>query len=151
MKSNAKAVIKKIEAKIKRAQAEMPKVLANEGVKHFNKNFTTQSDEGRKWPEVKRREAGTFEYKYPKRKYLARRTNPILIGKARRLKNAVNRSIKSTSQRRIVWGVYGKEGQYGYYHNYGVGQKNRQFMAITTKLKMVLKNKAYNVFKSALK
>jgi hypothetical protein len=151
MKSNAKAVIKRIEAKLKRAQAEMPKVLANEGVKHFNKNFTTQSDEGQKWPEVKRRESGTFSYKYPKKRYLARRTNPILVGKTRRLKNAVNRSIKSTSQRRIVWGVYGDVGNYGFFHNYGQGQKKRQFMAITTKLKMVLKNKAYNVFRSVLK
>lgn len=130
----------------------MPSVLANEGQKYFNNNFTKQAADGTdKWPEVQRREPGTFAYKYPKKKYLARRTNPILVGKTRRLKNAVNRSMKSVNSRRVVWGVYGKPGVYGSFHNAGIGQKERQFMANTYKFRKTMQIKAVQVYRKNLR
>jgi hypothetical protein len=151
MRSNAAAVFKRIADKIKRMQRDIPKILANEGQKHFNNNFKNQRFQNTKWANVKRRETGTFEYKYPKTKFLSRRTNPILVGKTRRLKNAVNRSIRSANMNRIIWGVYGKPGQYGSYHNYGIGQKQRSFMRIDKNLRKKLRDKYYAIVKQRLK
>lgn len=151
MRSNAKAVIANIKKRLDDAMRDAPKILANVGQQHFNKNFAAQSDEGERWPNVKRRESGTFEYKYPKKKYLARRTNPILVGKTRRLKNAVNRSIKSATRNRIVWGVYGAPGVYGYYHNYGIGQNKRTFMRMSKQLRVELTAKYRQVLRRAIK
>jgi len=148
MRSNAKEVFKRIAERLDKVRRQAPKILANEGQKQFNTNFRNQSYQNLAWANVKRREPGTFEYKYPKTKYLSRRTNPILIGKTRRLKNAVNRSIKSTNINRIVWGVYGSEGKYGYFHNYGIGQKMRRFMGNDQTLRRRLRMKYYQIFRT---
>ena len=151
MRSNAKYIFNKVFDKLKKARTETPKVLANEGSKTFNENFRKQSFEGNAWAQVKRRVPGTFEYMYPKTKYLSRRTNPILIGKTRRLKNAVNRSVKSANINRIIWGVYGSEGKYGRYHNYGIGQKRRAFMANSPGLRRRLIKKMLLIYRSNIK
>ena len=59
---------------------ELPKLLANQAQNFFVASFTKQGWDGQSWKEVKRRQPGTSEYKYPKTKGLKRRTNPILIG-----------------------------------------------------------------------
>lgn len=151
MRSNAKKVFQKLQAKFEKVKQEAPKVLANEGQKVFNENFAKKSYDNQKWPDVKRRQPGTFEYKYPKTKYLARRTNPILVGKTRRLKNAVNRSVNwgRTNINRIVWGVYSVD--YAIYHNEGRGQKKRKFMGINKTLTKRLKMKFEQLYRSNLK
>lgn len=140
--------MKRVAAKLEAVMKVAPKILANEGQKLFNENFRNQSFQGTKWPNVQRRISGTFEYKYPKTRYTARRTNPILIGKTRRLKNAVNRSVKSVSNTRIVWGVSGTEGKYGAFHNYGIGQKPRPFMRADKVLRARLMKKFQQIIKS---
>lgn len=151
MKTNAKAVFAKIRTRLESAISDIPKVIANEGQKYFNEQFRSQSFEGQKWPEVKRRQPGTFEYKYPKKKYLARRTNPILIGKTRRLKNAINRAIKRVTRTGVIWGVYGSEGKYGSFHNRGIGQKPRPFMRDSRKFRSRLKQKGLQVIRSGIR
>ena len=151
MRSNASEVIKRLTDKLNRVKREVPKILANEGQKLFNENFRSQTFEANKWENVKRREPGTFEYKYPKKLYLARRTNPILVGKTRRLKNAVNRAVKSANINRITWGVGGSEGKYGYFHNFGIGQKKRTFMAADFVLRRRLKAKYLQIVRNNIR
>jgi hypothetical protein len=151
MRTNAKAVFAKIRARLESAINDIPKVIANEGQKHFNEQFRSQSLEGQKWPEVKRRQPGTFEYKYPKKKYLARRSNPILVGKTRMLKNAVNRSVKRVTRTGVIWGVYGSEGKYGSLHNMGIGQKPRPFMRDTRKFRNRLRLKGLQVIRKGIR
>lgn len=140
MRSNAKSVIEKRLIKaLAKTMRDAPKVLGNEGQKHFQENFNTQSLEGQKWKEVKRRVAGTFAYKYPKKKYLARRTNPILVGRTRRLKNALNRTFKSGMNSRLVWRV---DLPYAKAQNNGNNKlPARTFMKLTPKLIKRLKLK----------
>ena len=139
MKSNAKAVFKRLKLKFDKAILDAPKALANEGVKQFVNNFETQSFEGNKWKEVQRREPGTFAYKYPKSKGLSRRTRPILIGKTRRLRNATKDSIKHASTRRIRWA---NSTDYGVYLN-----EERPFMKTGRKFSRALKMKYYSILK----
>lgn len=151
MKWNGKKVIGKLTKALEKTMKDAPKVLGNEGQKHFNENFKNQSFEGKRWKEVKRREPGTFEYKYPKKKYLARRTNPILIGRTRRLKNALNRSFKSGGSARMVWRV---DLPYAKAQNNGSRKKNipaRTYMAITQKFKSRLIKKFDQMVKFNLK
>ena len=140
MKSNVRTVIEKRLIKaLAKTMRDAPKVLGLEGQRHFQENFNSQSLEGRKWKEVKRREVGTFEYKYPKRKYLARRTNPILIGRTRRLKNALNRTFRSGLSNKLIWRV---DLPYAKAQNNGNKRLTaRTFMKLTPKLISRLKLK----------
>lgn len=134
-----------------RVKREAPAVLSNEGTRYFNKEFRDQQYDGVKWPEVKRRIPGTGAYKYPKTKYLARRTNPILVGKTRRLKNALNRAgaAGSYNVRRIIWRVIGVE--YAQAHNDGKGQKKRTFMAASKGFGKALKRKFEMLYRARLR
>ncbi len=128
--------------KLAKIQAEAPKILANEGQNYFSQNFAKQQWNGNKWADVKRRIPGTFEYKYPKRKFISRRTNPILVGRTRRLKNTLPRSAKEANKRRIKWALYGEVGNYGAIQNYGNGKiKARKFMGVSPEFQRRLKNK----------
>lgn len=73
---------------------ELPVILANQAQNYFVASFTKQGWDGVGWKEVKRRQEGTSEYKYPKLKGLSRRTSPILV-RTGRLRRAVSNSIKS--------------------------------------------------------
>ena len=91
-----------IKRKIAAMKEELPKVLANQAQTFFVKSWANQGWEGQPWKEVKRREEGTPEYKYPKRKDLGRRTRAILVGKGSgRLRRAVGNSIRSAAFDRI--------------------------------------------------
>lgn len=139
MRSNAKQVFKKLQAKFDRIRREAPKVLANEGVKAFKSNFETQSFDGRKWNEVQRRIPGTPEYKYPKKLDLKRRTRPILIGKTRELKRSVTGSIREANSRRIRWATYVK---YAERQN-----EKRTFMGADFRFKKRLRSKFEQMYK----
>lgn len=89
-KFNIGELIKNIE-EVKRT---LPVLLANQAQRHFVGSWQEQGYEGVKWKEVKRREPGTPEYKYPKFKGLSRRTNPILVSSGA-LRRDANNSIRS--------------------------------------------------------
>jgi hypothetical protein len=149
MRSNAKKVMQRLQNKFERAKREAPRILSNEGQNYFNKEFREQQHDGRKWAEVDRRKPGTFAYKYAKPRSL--RNNPILVGKTRRLKNALNRASAagSASVSRIKWVLAGVP--YAVYHNDGIGQKKRTFMSASTGLGKALKRKFEQVYRSNLK
>jgi len=75
---------------------ELPILLANQAQRYFADSWKQQGYEGKQWKEVKRREEGTKEYKYPKYKGLSRRTNPILV-RSGALRREVSNSIRSQS------------------------------------------------------
>lgn len=92
MRTNAKAVIKRLEAKLLKAKSIAPKVLANEGQKFFLSNFAKQGWQGngfQKWPARKDR----------------KNKRPLLVGKTRKLINSIRRSVKEANEKRIVWGT----------------------------------------------
>lgn len=89
----------KIRDNFNRIKTELPRVMANQAQNFFLDSFQRQGwdDNGSQpWPEVKRRQEGTPEYKYPKGKGLSRRTSPILV-RTGTLKRAVGNSIKYVS------------------------------------------------------
>lgn len=142
-RSNAKQVFKNLQAKFEQVKREAPKVLANEGQKAFLDNFKTESFDNKKWKEVQRREPGTYAYKYPKSKDLARRSRPILIGKTRRLRNATANSVKQANSRRIKWANYLPYSE--------VQNEKRTFMGIDNKFKKRLKDKFEQLYRSRIK
>ena len=89
-----------VKQKITAMKEELPKVLANQAQTFFTNSWKNQAWEGQPWKEVKRRQEGTPEYKYPAKKGLGRRTRAILVG-AGRLRRAVASSIRSQEFSRI--------------------------------------------------
>jgi hypothetical protein len=89
-KFNIGELVKNIE-EVKRT---LPILLANQARRYFVNSWQQQGYEGTPWKEVKRREPGTPEYKYPKYKGLSRRTNPILVSSGA-LRRDANNSIQS--------------------------------------------------------
>lgn len=86
----------------------LPVMLGNQGTNFFIRTFDRQGfdDNGlQKWKEVKRRQQGTPEYKYPKNKGLSRRTRPIEVGETGRLRRAVSASLRQATFNRIRWVV----------------------------------------------
>ena len=77
-------------------KTELPVILATQAQTYFTRSFTKQSWDGAGWKEVKRRQPGTDEYKYPKFKGLSRRTSPILV-RTGALRRAVSNSIRSAT------------------------------------------------------
>lgn len=75
---------------------DLPVILANHAQNYFVSSFTKQGWDDKGWKEVKRRQPGTDEYKYPKFKGLSRRTSPILV-RTGRLRRAVSNSIRSAT------------------------------------------------------
>jgi hypothetical protein len=63
-KFNLVGLLKNFEA----AKRIIPVVIAVETKNQFTDNFRTQSFDGKRWKEVKRRIQGTQEWKYPKTK-----------------------------------------------------------------------------------
>lgn len=86
----------KLKTNLLQMKTELPPILANQAQNFFVGTFTKQSWDGVGWKEVKRRQEGTDEYKYPKTKGLSRRTSPILV-RTGRLRRAVSNSIKSAT------------------------------------------------------
>jgi hypothetical protein len=69
-----------IKQRIEQSNREIMTVLANQAQNYFVKSFRNQGFDGKSWDEVKRRQPGTPEYKYPKSKGLQRQSSPILVG-----------------------------------------------------------------------
>jgi phage gpG-like protein len=80
---------------VKKMRDELPVILANNAQNFFLSSFDKQGWDGNPWQEVKRRIEGTQEYKYPKKKDLARRTRWILVGKgSTKLRRATSNCIR---------------------------------------------------------
>jgi phage gpG-like protein len=88
----------RVKRNLDQVKKEAPPILANQAQTFFTHSFDKQGfNEGQeKWTEVKRRQEGTSEYKYPKFKGLGRRTKAILSG-ASRLKRAVASSVRQAT------------------------------------------------------
>ena len=71
---------KEIKKQIEHSNREIMTVLANQAQNYFVSSWRKQGFDGKAWNEVQRREPGTKAYKYPKKKGLQRRTQPILVG-----------------------------------------------------------------------
>jgi phage gpG-like protein len=115
-----------VKKRIVQTKRELPKILAEEAVKAFEKNFQDGGFFGQKWDEVQRRTEGTNAYKYPKKRKLSRRTKPILTLSGR-LRRAVTTSTRTKTWDLIKLVV---ETPYAQRHNEGLdGMPQRQFMA----------------------
>jgi hypothetical protein len=143
MKSNAKQVMQKLQSKFERVRREAPPILHNEGQNFFNKQFREQKSDGVPWKEVQRRIAGTGAFKYAKPKSL--RTNPILVGKTRRLKNALNRAAATGSQsaNRLVWRVALPYAE--------IQNETRPFLTATNGLAKALKRKFELIYRGKMR
>ena len=102
MKSNAKDVMLRLQARLDKKLKELPIVLMNEGSREFTKNFTTQSFGGIKWKARKDK----------------KNHKPLLVGRTRKLINAVRMSGRSATLQKIVWGI-GSDVPYASVHNFG--------------------------------
>ncbi|MDY0324492.1 MAG: phage virion morphogenesis protein [Candidatus Carbobacillus sp.] len=90
---------------------QLPKIIGREAVKHFKKNFQTQSWKRTKWTEVKRRQDWTRQYKYSKP---AARSRKILTGST----GDLGRSIQYSTETGKV--TIHSDLIYAAVHNYGL-------------------------------
>ncbi len=69
-----------VKKRLELSRRELLVLLSNQAQNYFLRSFKNQGFDGQAWENVKRREEGTPEYKYPKTKGLQRRSQPILTG-----------------------------------------------------------------------
>lgn len=122
----------KIIDNISKLKRELPILLANQAQRYFTNTFKEQGFDGSGWQEVKRRQPGTLEYKYPKNKGLSRRTTPILV-RTGKLRRAVSDSIRNATFEsvKLVTAI-----PYASYHNEGTDKiPKRKFMGDSQKLR----------------
>ena len=126
-------VLKALEAQ----KHTLPVQIANHAQNYFVGAWKRQAWDGQPWQEVKRRQPGTPEYKYPKTRDLGRHTRAILVGsiynkKGEHLRNQVSHSIRSATFDIIRLVV---ESPYAARHNEGLdGMPRRTFMGQTVEL-----------------
>lgn len=87
---------RKLKVNLAKMKHDLPVILANQAQNYFVSSFKKQGWDDTGWKEVKRRQPGTDEYKYPKFKGLSRRTSPILV-RTGRLRRAVSNSIRNAT------------------------------------------------------
>lgn len=99
----------KVLRQMQQVKKDLPILLAAQAQNYFSSSFKKQGFDGQPWQEVKRREEGTDEWKYPGGYGLSRRTNPILVGGGRikgtaggTLRRAVGNSIRSATFENIT-------------------------------------------------
>jgi hypothetical protein len=132
--------------RLEKEKSDLPALIANDALKYFTGSFHRQQWDGQKWPEVKRREEGTPEYKYPKTKDLQRRKRGILYGPDRTLYKAVQNSLRSVSWAQIVFGV---DTDHGQYHNDGMGHNpKRKFIGTSRYLQGKIRDRIVNAMKN---
>jgi hypothetical protein len=129
-------------ANIDKVKRELPVLLANQAERHFVSSWQQQGYEGARWKEVKRREPGTPEYKYPKFKGLSRRTNPIGVNTGA-LRRDANNSIRSQN-----WDLVKLVSSLGYSSYFN---KNRPFMRDSPGLRAKQKTLITSTVNKALK
>lgn len=123
--------ISEVIKRIDKTKRELPKVLANQAQNYFVMSWRKQGFNGNKWQEVKRRIAGTNEYKYPKTKGLSRRRKDILINTGR-LRRDVANSVVVANWNKVQLVI---QANYAKYHNEGTNRiPQRQFVGQTKEL-----------------
>jgi phage gpG-like protein len=141
---NNKFEFDKVIKAMEQVKSELPRLLANQAQNYFASSFKSGGWDGTPWKEVKRRQEGTPEYKYPMRKGLARRTKPILV-QSGNLRRAVSMSARVVTWQRIQLVV---DLPYADRHNEGKdGMPKRQFMGDS----VVLHEKQINLINKYLK
>jgi phage virion morphogenesis protein len=138
--------------KLKKALANVPRLVGNDAVNHHKEAFIKQGWDGQKWKEVKRRIPGTKAYKYPKKKGTNRRTRGILIGAG---SGRLKKSIRITQVTSVSVHI-GTDVPYAQVHN--EGQKagrgkgfimpKRQFMGITKDIEKMIEKRLDQAFDS---
>jgi hypothetical protein len=88
-----------VKIKIKETEREALVLLTNQAQNYFLDSFAKQGFDGTPWQEVKRRQPDTAEYKYPAKKGLQRRTNPILTGSGYKIRGGTLRRAVSNMAR----------------------------------------------------
>lgn len=86
----------KVKRQLEQTKRVLPVRLAKQAENHFTESFTKGALDEHKWKEVNRRIEGTYEYKYPKKKGLSRRTSPILV-RTGNLRRKVSRSMANAT------------------------------------------------------
>lgn len=79
---------------------DIPTVLANQAQNYFTNSWRQQGWDGQPWETPKRRITGTPEWKYPKKRGLARRTRATLV-QTGKLRRAVSNSIRRATFEKI--------------------------------------------------
>ena len=87
---------------IETMKRQLPVVLANQALNYFVESFEKQAWDGKAWPDVKRHDTSTPEYKYPIALRARKLSSPILVGVYRgrsggTLRRAVASSIRSAT------------------------------------------------------
>ena len=99
-----------------------PRIAGTIAVSEFKRNFQTESFDGKKWPEVKRRTAGQPAYTYAAMHHPARLMRPILTGETGDLARSIE--IKKAEQgEATIWtspSAFGSKQPYGAVHNEGL-------------------------------
>ena len=132
-------------AALKKLKQTLPRELGEIAANFFQDNFTKQGfdDSGvNPWKQVRRRIAGTPEYKYPKKKDLGRRTRAILVKSGN-----LRRDIKVRKARfdRIEVGTSRLTKDYASRHNYGEDKMpKRKFIGNSRNLKRKQKSHITN-------
>jgi hypothetical protein len=96
---NKKFNFEQVKIKIRESEREALVLLSNQAQNYFLDSFAKQGWDGQQWQEVKRRQPGTPEYKYPAKKGLQRRTNPILTGSGYKTRGGTLRRAVSNMAR----------------------------------------------------
>jgi phage gpG-like protein len=127
-----------VQQRLAMTKRALPILMAKQAENYFTASFTKQQLGNYKWKEVNRRKPGTNEYKYPKRKGLARRKKPILVGTGT-LRRKVSNSIREADWSRVKLTV---DLPYANIHNEGGENIDaRPFMKQTPELTLMQKNK----------
>jgi len=132
-------------AALKKLKRTLPREVGEITANFFQDNFTKQGfdDNGvNPWKQVRRRIAGTPEYKYPKKKDLGRRTRAILVKSGK-----LRRDIKVRKARfdRIEVGTSRLTKDYASRHNYGEDKMpKRKFIGNSRNLKRKQKSHITN-------
>lgn len=120
-----------VKRNIRQAKDVLPVQLAQLTQRYFVKSWQDQGWNGQKWPEVKRRDPSTKEYKYAKP---AARTRAILV-QSGKLRRETNNSIRVATFNKIRLVVGDRNATYAGVHNQGTEKiPKRQFMGQTPAL-----------------
>lgn len=124
---------------LSKQKKNVPILLANVARKYFVNTFKAQGFDGRPWKEVKRRQQGTPEYRWPQKPKASSRSSPILI-RTGTLRREVNNSIRSATWDEIRLGV-SDAAPYAEYINEGTGKMTkREFMGDSKQLHKQIKS-----------
>lgn len=147
--SDTKFKFGELKEKITRMKRELPVVLANDAQNYFTASWDKQGFDGQKWPDVKRHDTSTSEYKYPIALRARKLSSPILVGVYRgrsggTLRRLTSRSIRSktfTSVRLEVDLPYAKSQNEG---NPGNNTPARPYMGQSKELTQLQRMKIKN-------